>query len=170
MSRLVLPILLVALGLACTGTLHGAYTFDTSVGEWELAGSEQVGGAVHDRYAHAVHAERLEVWEVARPAPAESAVPFGALAPAARILPPLGVPTAVPRTLGDDELSGTQGYWVSQFGRVGDEALQAAVFVVPRGRRHFVVRLASREGDVEQCRAWLRDMLLRDFRFPPPSR
>ena len=44
--------------------------------------------------------------------------------------------------------------------------MQSATFVVPSGRRHFVVRLTSNEDDVEQLQGWLRDTILRNFRFP----
>ena len=74
------------------------------------------------------------------------------------------------RPLGDDELSGAQGYWVAQYGRDGGAELRAAALVVPNGRRHFVVRLASREDEIEQLQGWLRDTVLRNFRFPAPQR
>ncbi len=46
----------------------------------------------------------------------------------------------------------------------------AAVFVVPNGRRHFVARMRSTEDEWTQLQAWLRDILLRNLRFPPPLR
>jgi hypothetical protein len=42
--------------------------------------------------------------------------------------------------------------------------------VVPNGRRHFVVRLSSNEDEIEHLQGWLRDTVLRNFRFPAPQR
>jgi hypothetical protein len=159
-----------SLALGCATGPRPNYTFDPAPGGWEL--SERLRGSAHygERYGHAAHPESLEFFELQRPAPGVSAQEFGALSPSARTLPSFGEPTAVPRSLGDDEIEGVRGFWVSQHGRVRGELLQAAAFVVPNGRRHFVVRMASGDDDLEQLRGWTRDLLLRNTRFPAPLR
>ncbi len=158
------------LAAACSHLPQTAYSFDPSPGGWEFDRHESSGGLRHEEYTHAVHTERLEVFEVSRPSPGTTSAEFSALSPGARTLPTLGDATTTMRALGDDELGGAQGYWVAQYGRRGGESLQAAAFVVPGGRRYFVVRLASNEDDIEQLQGWLRDTILRNFRFPPPQR
>lgn len=160
----------VALALGCATPPRTAYTFDPAPGGWEFDRHKAEGPLSSVHYTHPVHGEHLEVFEVSRPSPGTSSAEFGALAPTARTLPPLGAVAGTTRALGDDDLGGTPGYWVAQYGRDGDAQLQAAALVVPSGRRHFVVRLTSREDDVEQLQGWLRDIVLRNFRFPPPQR
>lgn len=170
MRSLHLAPLLLALSLGCARVPPTAYTFDPAPGAWELDGNAQTGAIRRMRYGHAVHGETLEIFEIATAAPANNAAEFSALAPTARTLPDLGVSTALARSLGDDDVNGTRGFWVSQFGRDHGDMMQGAAFVVPNGRRYFIARLASREDDVEQLRGWLRDMLLRNFSFPAPVR
>lgn len=164
--RSVLVGIVMSLAAACARPPQTAYTFDPAPGGWEFARHEGEGSVRFEEYSHPVHNERLEVFEVTRPSPGTSSAEFTALAPAARTLPTLGEATTTMRALGDDELAGTAGYWVAQYGRRGSESMQSATFVVPSGRRHFVVRLTSNEDDVEQLQGWLRDTILRNFRFP----
>ncbi len=170
MRAFVAAILVGTFAVGCAHAPRTAYTFDPGPGGWELDDHAQGGGYQHETYTHPVHGERLEVWEIDRPAPGATSIEFSTLAPASRVLPPMGSPTAVPRSLGDDDLGGAQGYWVAQAGRDRDALVQAADFVAPGGRRHYVVRMSSPDDDVEQLRAWLRDILLRNFRFPAPVR
>lgn len=165
-------LLLLSLGAAagCARPVRPNYSFDTGPGGWELAGQDRAATQRGERYTHAAHSERLEVFELARPAPAEDSAAFAALDASARALPPLGAPTNAPRALGDDAVNGTRGYWVDQRGRDDDGMTTAAVFVVPNGRRHFVARMRSTEDEWTQLQAWLRDILLRNLRFPPPLR
>jgi hypothetical protein len=158
------------LSVGCARPPTTAYTFDTAPGGWELGGHRSAGGSTSEVYTHTVHNEHLEVFEITTAAPGTSSSEFTALPAPRRVLPTLGETTTTMRALGDDELSGTQGYWVAQYGRNGREQLQAAAFVVPSGNRHFVVRLVSSEDEVEQLRGWLRDTVLRNFRFPAPRR
>lgn len=160
----------LSLGAACARPPQTAYTFDPGPGGWEYARHEATGTVRSEEYSHQVHTERLEVFEVGRPSPGTSAGEFTTLAAGARTLPTLGEATTTMRALGDDEIGGAQGYWVAQYGRRGSDALQAAAFVVPGGNRHFVVRLASNEDDVAELQGWLRDTILRNFRFPAPQR
>lgn len=155
---------------ACSRPPQTAYTFDPAPGGWEFSRASSGGTVRSEEYAHDVHGEHLEVFEVGRPSPGTNAAEFTALAPAARVLPTLGDTTTTMRALDDDELAGAQGFWIAQYGRRGGESMQAAVYIVPNGRRHFVVRLSSNEDDVEQLRGWLRDTLLRNFTFPAPVR
>ncbi|MFO0603334.1 MAG: hypothetical protein U0324_09185 [Polyangiales bacterium] len=161
---------LLALGAGCASQPATAFSFDTAPGGWEFDRHRSAGGTSAHRYTHPVHEESLEVFEVARPAPGATSAEFNALPPAQRALPTLGDATTTMRPLGDDELGGAQGYWVAQYGRDGGAELRAAALVVPNGRRHFVVRLASREDEIEQLQGWLRDTVLRNFRFPAPQR
>ncbi|MBI5514170.1 MAG: hypothetical protein HY909_10405 [Deltaproteobacteria bacterium] len=159
-----------SLALGCAAAPRPTYTFDPVPGGWELSERLRSTGQTGERFVHPVHTESLEFFEVQRPSPGTTAAEFGALAPASRTLPAFGEPTATPRTLGDDEIEGVRGFWVSQHGRVRGELLQAAAFVVPSGRRHFIVRMASADDDLEQLRGWTRDLLLRNARFPTPLR
>lgn len=160
----------LALGGGCASQPRTAFTFDTGPGGWEFAGHRSAGGASAHRYTHAVHSESLEVFEVARPAPGTTSGEFGALPPAQRVMPTLGDATTTMRPMGDDELAGAQGYWIAQYGRDGSAELRAAALIVPNGRRHFVVRLSSNEDEIEQLQGWLRDTVIRNFRFPAPER
>ncbi len=162
--------IVMSLAVACARPPQTAYTFDPAPGGWEFARHDGSSSLRYEEYSHPVHNERLEVFEVARPSPGTSAAEFTALAPAARTLPTLGEATTTMRALGDDELAGTAGFWVAQYGRRDAESMQSATFVVPNGRRHFVVRLTSNEDDVEQLQGWLRDTILRNFRFPAAVR
>lgn len=167
MNRWMLPLALaLSLGLGCARPPRPAYAFDNQPGGWELADHSLAQGQREDRYSHAVHSEALEFFEVPRPAPASSSTEFAALAPASRAVPPLATPTGAPRALGDEELAGAPGYWIEQHGRDGDAMLNGAAFVVPNGRRYFVVRMSSREDDVEQLQGWVRDLVIRNVRFP----
>lgn len=165
-------LLILSLGAAvgCPRPVRPSYSFDMGPGGWELEGQERTAALRRERYTHAVHSERLEVFEVGRPAPAATSAEFAALAPGARVLPPLGTATNAPRALGDDEINGTAGYWIDQRGRDDEGMNTAAVFVVPNGRRHFVARMRSTEDELSQLQGWLRDILLRNLRFPPPVR
>lgn len=165
-----LSTLVLSMALGCARIPPTAYTFDPGPGAWEFDGNTQSASVRRMRYEHQVHGENLEIFEVTTPAPAVTSAEFSALNANARTLPPLGTPTALARSLGDDNVGTAHGYWVSQFGREHGDPVQAAAYVVPNGRRHFVVRLASREDDVEQLRGWLRDLLLRNFSFPAPQR
>ncbi len=157
-------------GAGCATQPPTAFSFDTGPGGWEFSRHRSAGGTSAHRYAHPVHEEALEVFEVAREAPGGTGAEFAALPAPQRVLPTLGDATTTMRPLGDDELAGAAGYWVAQYGRDGSAELRAAAFVVPSGRRHFVVRLASREDEIEQLQGWLRDTVLRNFRFPAPQR
>lgn len=44
--------------------------------------------------------------------------------------------------------------------------LNGAAFVVPNGRRYFVVRMSSREDDVEQLQGWVRDLVIHERALP----
>lgn len=165
-----LGLLLVAFVAACNRQPNTAYSFDTAPGGWEFSGHRSSGGASSEEYTHPVHAEAIEVFEVARAAPGSTSAEFTALPPAQRVLPTLGDATTTMRALGDDDVNGVQGYWVAQYGRDGSQSLQAAVFIVPSGRRHFVVRLRSPDDEIEHLQGWARDTLLRNFRFPAPVR
>lgn len=161
---------LLAGGAGCASQPATAFSFDTAPGGWEFARHRSAGGASAHRYTHPVHDEALEVYEVARAAPGTTSAEFNALPPAQRALPTLGEATTTMRPMGDDELAGAQGYWVAQYGRDGSRELRAATLVVPNGRRHFVVRLSSNEDEIEHLQGWLRDTVLRNFRFPAPQR
>ncbi len=170
MRVLATALLLLSTTYGCMHAPHTAYGFDPGPGSWELGGHEEGPNEQHEVYVHEVYDERLEVWEIHHPAPAGTSAEFSALAPAARIVPPLGTPTAPPRAIGDDAINDVQGYWIEQTGRADGDSLQAAAWVIPNGRRYFFVRMRSAEDDTEQLRAWLRDTILRNFRFPPPQR
>jgi hypothetical protein len=156
--------------VGCATQPTTAFYFDTAPGGWEFDRHRSVGGASAHRYRHPVHEESLEVFEINRAAPAATSAEFNALPPAQRVLPTLGEATTTMRPLDDDEISGIQGYWVAQYGREERGEIRAAAFVVPNGRRHFVVRLSSREDEIEHLQGWLRDTVLRNFRFPAPLR
>lgn len=159
---------LVCLSLGCATPPRTSYVFDNQPGGWEVDTSEQVRNYTITRYAHAVHGERLELFEVRATAPATNSDGFNALPAGPRGLPPLASSTAVDRAVGDEVLSGTVGYWVAQHGHDDSNEIQGAVFVVPRGRRFFVVRMYSSEDDFGQLQAWVRDIVTRNLRFPSP--
>jgi len=165
-----LSVLSLCVAAGCARPVRPNYSFDMGPGGWELEAQERTAALRRERYTHAVHSERLEVFEVPRPAPAATSAEFAALGPAARTLPPLGTATNAPRALGDDEINGTSGYWIDQRGRDDEGMNTAAVFVVPNGRRHFVARMRSNEDELTQLQGWLRDILLRNLRFPAPVR
>lgn len=166
--------LLVALALAgalgCTRPPRPGYTFDPQTGGWELDDHTLAQGVNNERYTHPVHTERLELFELARAAPAASSEAFGGLQTPSRAIPALGTVTTAPRPLGDDSIGGVSGYWVEQHGREGDAQVRAAAFVVPSGQRHFVARMSSHEDEVNQLQGWLRDLILREIRFPTVAR
>lgn len=173
MRRSLACTLTLALGLsgaACATTPRPNYAFENQPGGWRLDDHDELSGMRRDRYAHDVHPERLEIFEVDRAAPAADSAGFTALAQNARRIPTLGEPTATPRALGDEAISGAEGYWVEQHGRVDGEMVQGAAFVVPNGRRHFIVRMFARDDEVEQLRGWVRDLVIRNLRFPRPRR
>lgn len=156
--------LIVVLG--CTRLPRPSYSFDPQNGGWELDQHSLAQGVNNERFRHPVHTERLELFEIARAAPAATSAEFGGLAQPAQAVPPLGTATSAPRPLGDDNVSGIAGYWVEQSGRDDDAQLRAATYVVPAGSRHFVARMSSREDEVSHLQGWLRDLLLREIRFP----
>ena len=170
------PVLRLLASLALAGALGCArpprpgYTFDPQTGGWELDAHTLEQGVNNERYRHPVHTERLELFELARAAPAATSAEFGGLQTPSRALPALGTITSAPRPIGDDTIGGVAGYWVEQHGRDGDAQLRAATFVIPSGQRHFVARMSSREDEVSQLQGWLRDLLLREIRFPASSR
>lgn len=169
MRRAALATLTVALtlSLGCARPPRPTYSFDTAPGGWELASHQAEGPRRAERYRHAVHGEGLEIFEIQRAAPAVNSAGFAALGEGARLLPALGhADTSVPRERGDDEVSGAAGYWVEQHGREDEGMSTAAVFVVPRGGRHYIARMSSREDEFGQLQGWLRDILLRNVRFP----
>lgn len=161
---------LLALAFGCARVPRPSYTFDPQTGGWELDGHSLEQGVNNERFRHPVHTERLELFEIARAAPASSSAEFGGLSTPSRALPALGTTTAAPRPLGDDRVGGMQGYWIEQHGRDGDEQVRSATFVLPAGRRHFVARMSSREDEIPQLQGWLRDLLLREIRFPVSAR
>lgn len=167
--RLLLVAAMLWISAGCARPPRPAYTFDNQPGGWEVESHEQQRAFTVERYAHAVHGERLELFEVRAPAPATTTDAFNAQASGPRGLPPLASPSGVDRAVGDEVLSGTVGYWVAQRGHDGDAELQGAVFVVPRGRRFFVVRMSSSEDEFGQLQAWVRDIVLRNLRFPAPT-
>jgi hypothetical protein len=79
-------LLLLSLGAAagCARPVRPNYSFDTGPGGWELAGQDRAATHRGERYTHAAHSERLEVFELARPAPAEDSAAFAALDASAR--------------------------------------------------------------------------------------
>lgn len=160
----------ITVTLGCARPPRPSYTFDPQVGGWELDEHTLVQGVNNERFQHPVHTERLELFEVARAAPAGNSAEFGGLQSPSRALPTLGTLTAAPRPIGDDTVNGMRGYWIEQHGRDGDEQVRAATFVLPSGQRHFVARMISREDEVAQLQGWLRDLLLREIRFPVTSR
>lgn len=168
-ARLLSAALLAAL-LGCARVPRPSYSFDPQNGGWELDDHTLVQGVNNERFRHPVHTERLELFEVARAAPAPSSAAFGGLQNLSRALPPLGTVTAAPRPLGDDRVGNMAGYWIEQHGREGDEQVRAATFVLPAGSRHFLARMSSREDEVPQLQGWLRDLLLREIRFPVSAR
>lgn len=151
---------------SCTQHPRPAYAFDNQPGGWEIDSSEQQRSFNVERYAHAVHGERLELYEVRGTAPASNTAAFNSLPNGPRGLPPLASPGAVDRAIGDEVLAGTAGYWVSQHGHDGNGEVQGATFVVPRGRRYFAVRMSSGEDEFGQLQAWVRDIVTRNMRFP----
>lgn len=169
-TRTLLAALALVCTLGCARPPRPSYTFDPGVGGWELDDHTLVQGVNNERFRHPVHTERLELFEVARAAPAASSEEFGGLQAPSRALPALGTITSAPRPLGDDTVSGMRGYWIEQHGRDGDEQMRAATFVLPAGQRHFVARMSSREDEIPQLQGWLRDLLLREIRFPVSAR
>ncbi len=163
--------LALALGAAaCARPPRPNYAFENQPGGWRLDDHDELAGMRRDRYVHDVHPERLEIYEVDAAAPAADAAGFTALAQNARRLPTLGEPTATPRALGDESIAGASGFWVEQHGRVDGDMVQGAAYVVPNGRRYYVVRMFARDDEVEQLRGWVRDLVLRNLRFPRPRR
>jgi hypothetical protein len=166
-SLLVAVVLLASLG--CATPPRTAYTFDNQPGGWEVDTTERQRNFTVERYAHAVHGERLEIYEVRTPPPATGSDAFNAQAQGARGLPPLHSPGGSDRAVGDDVISGTPGYWVAQYGHDGSAEFQGAAYVVPRGRRFYIVRMSSSEDEFGQLQAWVRDLVTRNLRFPPPT-
>lgn len=167
--RLLLVAAMLSVSVGCARPPRTAYTFDNQAGGWEVSAHERQRTYSLERYSHAVHGERLELFEVRAPAPATTSDAFNAQPNGPRGLPPLASPSGVDRAVGDEVLSGTVGYWVAQRGHDDGAELQAAVFVVPRGRRFFVVRMSSSEDEFGQLQAWVRDLVLRNLRFPAPT-
>ena len=163
--RLLLVAAVLGMSVGCARPPRPAYVFDNQPGGWEVDTSEQQRGFTVERYTHAVHGERLEMFEVRAVAPATGEA-FNALPSGPRGLPPLASQGAVDRAVGDEVLSGTEGYWITQHGHEGSSELQGAAFVVPRGRRFFVVRMYSSEDEFGQLQAWVRDLVTRNLRFP----
>lgn len=164
--RSLLVVALAWIFVGCARPPRTAYVFDNQAGGWEVESSDQQRSFTVERYAHAVHNERLEMFDVRTPPPAAGADAFNAQASGPRGLPPLVSPGGVDRAVGDDVLSGTAGYWVAQHGHDGSTELQGAAFVVPRGRHFFVVRMFSGEDEFGQLQAWVRDLVTRNLRFP----
>ena len=154
---------------ACAHGPRPLVVFDNQPGGWESAAREQGRSYVVERWGHAVHAEQLEIYEFRQPAPAANAAAFNALAEGPRGLPALPGASASPRAVDDDPIGPATGYWVAQRGHEGATELQAAVYVVPNGRRSFAVRLQSGEDEFGQLQAWLRDLITRNVRFPAPQ-
>jgi len=167
--RLLAVVALVA-ALGCARLPRPSYSFDPQNGGWELDRHTVAQGENNELFTHPVHTERLELFEVARAAPAANSAEFGGLQTPSRALPALGTTTAAPRPLGDDNVSGMAGYWIEQHGREDDAQLRSATFVLPSGQRHFIARMSSREDEVAQLQGWLRDLLLREIRFPAAQR
>jgi hypothetical protein len=153
----------------CARPPRPAYSFDAQPGAWELDSHEQQRAFNVERYNHAVHNERLELFEVRSAAPATTTAAFNALPNGPRGLPPLASPGAVDRAIGDEVLGNAAGFWVSQHGHDGNGEMQGAMFVVPRGRRFFAVRMHSSEDEFGQLQAWVRDIVTRNVRFPAPT-
>lgn len=156
--------------VSCARPPRPNYAFDNQPGGWRLDDTVITSSLRCEQYVHEVHPERFEVIEVSHAAPATDSAGFAALPERSRRVPPLGEPTATPRALGDETISGVVGYWVEQHGSVDGAMVQSAAYVIPNGRRYFVVRMISREDEVEQLRGWVRDLVLRTLRFPPPRR
>ena len=168
--RLLLVAAMLSISVGCAHPPRPAYVFDNQPGGWEVDTTEQQRAFTVERYTHAVHGERLELFEVRAVAPAATSDAFNALPSGPRGLPPLASPGGVDRAVGDDVLSGTEGFWVAQHGHDGSSELQGAAFVVPRGRRFFVVRMFSSEDEFGQLQAWVRDLVTRNLRFPAATR
>ena len=114
----------ITVTLGCARPPRPSYTFDPQVGGWELDEHTLVQGVNNERFQHPVHTERLELFEVARAAPAATSEEFGGLQTPSRALPTLGTLTAAPRPIGDDTVNGMRGYWVEQHGREGDAGVE----------------------------------------------
>lgn len=153
----------------CARPPRPAYVFDSQAGGWEVESYDQQRNYTVERYSHAVHGERLEMFDVRTAPPAANTSAFNAQPTGPRGLPPLESPGGADRAVGDDVLSGTAGYWVAQHGHEGSTELQGAAFVVPRGRRFFIVRMHSSEDEFGQLQAWVRDIVTRNLRFPSAS-
>ena len=163
---LLLVAALLSLSVSCARPPRPAYAFDNQAGGWEVDSSHQQRNFTVEHYAHAVHGERLEIFDVRTAPPATSTDGFNAQAAGPRGLPPVATPGAADRAVGDDLLSGVAGYWVAQNGHDGSTELLGAASVGPRGRRFFVVRMTSSEDEFGQLQAWVRDIVTRNLRFP----
>lgn len=168
--RLLLVAAVVCASAACARPPRPAYVFDNQPGGWEVESHERQRAFSVERYGHAVHNERLELFEVRARAPATGSAAFNALPRGPRGLPPLASPGGVDRAVGDEVLPGAAGYWVAQHGHDGATEIQGAAFVAPRGGRFFVVRMSSSEDEFGQLQAWVRDLVTRNLRLPAPSR
>lgn len=167
--RLLLVAAVLSFSVGCARPPRPSYSFDNQPGGWEVDTAERQRTYTVERYSHPVHGERLELFEVRTPAPAANTGAFNAQPSGPRGLAPIASPGGVDRAVGDDVISGTPGYWVAQHGHDGSTEIQGAAFVVPRGRRFFVVRMFSSEDEFGQLQAWVRDLVTRNLRFPSPT-